>query len=88
MNAYNVSKIKVSKEEFNMKENSFIQKVKNSFFEESTIELEELKKMLKEVMPVEGYVDSEMFEEDGVMTSSLRTTTMKISGMQQTYFVS
>ncbi|MCO1604132.1 hypothetical protein [Desulfosporosinus nitroreducens] len=51
-----------------MKENSFIQKVKDSYFEESTIELEELKKMLKEVMPVEGYVDSEMFEEDGVMT--------------------
>ncbi|KGK91488.1 hypothetical protein DP73_03530 [Desulfosporosinus sp. HMP52] len=51
-----------------MTENSFIQKVKDSYFEESTIKLDELKKMLKEVMPVEGYVDAEMFEEDGVMT--------------------
>lgn len=51
-----------------MTENSFIQKVKDSYFEELTIKLEELKKMLKEVMPVEGYVDAEMFEEGGVMT--------------------
>ena len=65
-------KIKLSKEEFNMTENSFVQKVKDSYFEESTIELEELKKMLKEVMPVEGYVDSEMFIEDEVMTFVLK----------------
>jgi len=65
-------KITVSIEELNMTENSLIQKVKDSYFEELTIELEELKKMLKEVMPVEGYVDSEMFEEDGVMTFVLK----------------
>lgn len=72
MNANNVSKEKISKEELNMAENSFIQRVKDSYFEELTIELEELKKMLKEVMPVEGYVDSEMFEENGVMTFVLK----------------
>ncbi|MBC2724074.1 MAG: hypothetical protein HGJ98_02155 [Desulfosporosinus sp.] len=55
-----------------MTENSFIQKVIDSYFEELTIELDELKNMLKEVMPVEGYVDSEMFEEDGVMTFVLK----------------
>jgi len=55
-----------------MAENSFIQRVKDSYFEELTIELKELKKMLKEVMPVEGYVDSEMFEVDGVMTFVLK----------------
>ncbi|SDH85542.1 hypothetical protein SAMN05443529_12075 [Desulfosporosinus hippei DSM 8344] len=55
-----------------MTENSFIQKVKESYFEELTIKLEELKKILKEVMPVEGYVDAEMFEEDGVMTFVLK----------------
>jgi len=65
-------KITVSKEELNMTENSLIQKVKDSYFEELTIELDELKKMLKEVMPVEGYVDSEMSEEDGVMTFVLK----------------
>lgn len=72
MYAYNVSKEKISKEELNMQKNSFIQEVKDSYFEELTIKLEELKKMLKEVMPVEGYVDSEMFEEDGVMTFVLK----------------
>jgi len=51
-----------------MPENSFIIDVKDSYFEEKTIELEELKKNLKEVMPVEGYVDSEMIAKDGVMT--------------------
>lgn len=55
-----------------MTEKSFIHKVKDSYFEELTIRLDELKKMLKEVMPVEGYVDSEMFEEDGVMTFVLK----------------
>ncbi|EHQ90975.1 hypothetical protein [Desulfosporosinus youngiae] len=55
-----------------MTENGFIQKIKDGYFEELTIELEELKKMLKEVMPVEGYVDSEMFEEDGVITFVLK----------------
>lgn len=51
-----------------MKENGIIQKVKNSYFDDLPIQLEEVKKMLKEVMPVEGYVDSESFEKDGVMT--------------------
>jgi len=55
-----------------MTENGFIQKIKDGYFEELTVELEELKKMLKEVMPVEGYVDSEMFEEDGVITFVLK----------------
>ncbi|WP_242876326.1 hypothetical protein [Desulfosporosinus hippei] len=72
MNDHNVKKTKVSNEELNMTENSFIQKVKESYFEELTIKLEELKKILKEVMPVEGYVDAEMFEEDGVMTFVLK----------------
>lgn len=66
--AYNDIKETVAKEELTMEENSFIQKVRDSYFEELTIGIEELKKMLKEVMPVEGYVDSEMSEEDGVMT--------------------
>lgn len=55
-----------------MAENSFIQKVKESYFEILPIKLDELKKMLKEVMPVEGYVDAEIIEEDGVMTFVLK----------------
>lgn len=55
-----------------MADNSFIQKVKESYFEVLTIKLDNLKKMLKEVMPVEGYVDAEMIEEDGVMTFVLK----------------
>lgn len=51
-----------------MPENRFIQKVRESYFEVLTINIEELKKMLKEVMPVEGYVDAEPIKEDGVMT--------------------
>ncbi|MGC7870644.1 hypothetical protein ACPUYX_03825 [Desulfosporosinus sp. SYSU MS00001] len=55
-----------------MTENNYIQKVKDSYFEEVTIELEDLKMMLKEVMPVEGYVDSEIFEENGTTTIVLK----------------
>lgn len=50
-----------------MTESSFMQKVIGNYFEVLTIKLDELKKMLKEVMPAEGYVDAEMIEEDGVM---------------------
>jgi len=35
-----------------MTKNGFIEKVKDSYFEVLTINLDELKKMLKEVMPV------------------------------------
>ena len=55
-----------------MNENNFIQKVNESYFEVLTIKLDKLKKILKEVMPVEGYVDAEMIEEDGVMTCILK----------------
>jgi hypothetical protein len=55
-----------------MVENSFIQKVKESYFEVLTIKLDELKKMLKEVMPVHGYVDAEIIEEDGVISFVLK----------------
>lgn len=36
--------------------------------ERLTIKLDEIKKVLKEVMPVEGYVDTETFEENGATT--------------------
>ncbi|WP_088225533.1 hypothetical protein [Desulfosporosinus sp. FKB] len=55
-----------------MTENNYIQKVKDSYFEELTIGLEDLKMMLKEVMPVEGYVDSDIFEENGITTIVLK----------------
>ncbi|AFM41599.1 hypothetical protein Desaci_2667 [Desulfosporosinus acidiphilus SJ4] len=55
-----------------MTDNSFIQKVQDSYFKSLTIDLEDLKKMLKEVMPVEGYVDFEMFKKDGGMTFVLK----------------
>lgn len=44
------------------------EKAKESYLAESTIGLEEVKKILKDVMPVEGYVDSEMFAKDGNLT--------------------
>ncbi|AFQ43332.1 hypothetical protein [Desulfosporosinus meridiei] len=68
LNAYNLLKINVAKRGYMMTEDSIIQKVKDSYFDDLTIRLEELKKMLREVMPVEGYVDHEIFEEDGVTT--------------------
>lgn len=55
-----------------MAENNFIQKVKETYFKALPIKLDELKKMLKEIMPVEGYVDAETIEEDGVMTVVLK----------------
>lgn len=55
-----------------MSENSFMLSVKDSYFEEQTIKLEALKKNLKEVYSVEGYVDSELIVEDGVTTLVLK----------------
>lgn len=51
-----------------MTEHCLPEKAKDSCWAESGIGLEEVKKILKDVMPVEGYVDSEMFARDGSLT--------------------
>lgn len=42
-------------------------KIKTSCFEDLEIKLAEMKKILEEILPAEGYVDSEIFAEDGSM---------------------
>ncbi|AET68742.1 hypothetical protein Desor_3238 [Desulfosporosinus orientis DSM 765] len=55
-----------------MTNNNFNPKIKDCCFEDSTIKLDEMKKILADIMPVEGYVDSEIFEEDGAMNFVLK----------------